>query len=267
MSRRFNERMRRCQPIRMSFGRLCRETRTMLDITQADLAAAVGISRAYVASIESGRANPSLETVDRIGVALGLELQLISRPPVVFNSPTQRDAIHAWCSGYAGRRLAGLGLDVRREVTIVRGRARGWIDLLAYDPRRRLLLLVEIKTWIDDLGSLERQLDWYEREAPAIARGFGWRPVRRVTWVLALATADADEALRRNRDVIDRAFPGRARDLSRILVGADDVPARGIALIDPRNRRRKWLIPSRIDGRRIPVPYLGVTDARAAMSA
>jgi hypothetical protein len=117
--------------------------------------------------------------------------------------------------------LSGLEWQTRREVAIVRGRARGWIDLLAYDPRRRILLVVEIKTWIDDLGSIERQLDWYLRESPAIARTFGWRPVRAIGWIFALATADVDEAIRRNREVIDRAFPGRARDLNQLLLGGD----------------------------------------------
>jgi DNA-binding XRE family transcriptional regulator len=105
-------------PLRISFARLCRDTRVMLDITQAELAAAVGVSRAQIASIESGRANPSLEAADRIGRAPGLELELLGRAPVAFSAPAQRDAVHAWCSGYAGRRLARHGLDVRREVTI-----------------------------------------------------------------------------------------------------------------------------------------------------
>jgi transcriptional regulator with XRE-family HTH domain len=254
-------------PLRISFARLCRDTRLMLDITQAEVAAAVGVSRAYVASIESGRANPSLEVAGRIGAALGLELQIIGRSPIVLNGPLQRDAVHAWCSGYVGRRLGRNGLDVRREVTIAHGRTRGWIDLLAYDPRRRLLLVVEIKTWIDDLGAIERQLDWYEREAPLVARRFGWRPLRVSSWLLALATADVDEAMRRNRDVVDAAFPGRASDLGRLLTGEDEHSGRGVALVDPRNRRRSWLIPSRIDGRRSKAPYGGIADARASMSA
>ncbi len=239
----------------------------MLDITQAELATAVRVSRPYIAAIEAGRANPSLEVVERIADALGLELQLLGRPPVVMNSPHQRDAVHARCSGYIDRRLTNLGWLTRGEVTIVRGRARGWIDLLGYDPRRRILLVVEVKTWVDDLGGIERQLDWYVREAPSIAREFGWRPTRTVGWVLALATADVDDPLRRNRDVVERAFPGRALDLRSLLAGHDPrQPARGIALIDPRNRRRNWLMASRIDGRRTPAPYGSAADARLAMS-
>lgn len=240
----------------------------MLDITQAELAAAARVSRAHIASVESGRANPSLQTVERIAAALGLDLQLLGRTPVVIDPPIQRDAVHAWCSGYVDRRLSRLGWDVRREVTIVRGRVRGWIDLLAYDPRRRLLLIIEIKTWIDDVGSIERQLDWYIREGPAVARALGWRPATTIGWMLALATSDVDEALRRNRQVVDRALPGRAVDLRRILDGQANVPGmRGVALIDPRNRRRTWILAARIDGRRTLAPFRSSGDARKAMSA
>jgi transcriptional regulator with XRE-family HTH domain len=70
-------------PLRISFARLCRDTRTMLDITRAELAAAVGVSRPYIATIENGGANPSLEVVERIGYALGLDVQVVGRPPVV----------------------------------------------------------------------------------------------------------------------------------------------------------------------------------------
>jgi transcriptional regulator with XRE-family HTH domain len=240
----------------------------MLDITQLELARSVGVSRAYIASIESGRANPSLDVVERIALALGLELQLIGRTPTLINSPRQRDLVHARCSGYAGRRLEGHGLWTRREVTIHRGRTRGWIDLLAYDPRRRLLLVVEIKSWIDDLGAIERQLDWYVQEAPSIARELGWAPLRTTGWVLALASADVDDALRRNRDAIASAFPGRARSMQALLHerGTDEF-TRGIALIDPRSRRREWLIPCRADGRRSRAPYADYAEAARMMSA
>lgn len=240
----------------------------MLDVTQAELAAAVGVSRAHIASIETGRVNPSLDLVQRIGLALGLELQLVSRAPVVLNSPAQRDLLHAWCSGYVDRRLSAAGWHCQREVTIARGRTRGWIDLLAYDPRRRLLIVVEVKTSIDDIGDIERQLDWYLREAPALARSLGWRPVTTVGWVLALATTSVDEVLRRNRSVVARGFPARAREMRLIATGSDlDPSRRGIALIDPRSRRKAWLISSAIDGRRTTAPYRDAAEARSRLSA
>ena len=239
----------------------------MLDITQAELAAAVGVSRAHIASIETGRANPSLDLVQRIGVSLGLELQLMSRSPIVLNSPAQRDLLHARCSGYVDRRLGAAGWLTQREVTIVRGRTRGWIDLLAYDPRRRIMLVIEVKTSIDDVGDVERQLDWYLREAPNHVRQLGWRPVKTLGWVLALATSTLDEALNRNRLVIARAFPGRAREMRLIAAGSAANPsARGIALIDPRSRRKAWLISSAIDGRRTSAPYRDAAHARSTLS-
>jgi DNA-binding XRE family transcriptional regulator len=240
----------------------------MLDVTQAELAQAVGVSRPYIASIESGRANPSLRTVEDIAAALGLELQLLGRAPIAINAPAQRDIVHARCSGYVDRRLGTLGWDVRREVTIVRGRMRGWIDLLAFDPRRRLLLVIEVKTAIDDLGSIERQLDWYLREAVSVARGLGWHPTRTVGWVLALSTSDVDDSLRKNRSVVDRAFPGRAREMRAVATREGDVvSARAIALIDPRSRRRDWLMAAGIDGRRTPAPYRDLRHAGLVMSA
>ena len=254
-------------PLRVTFARLCRDTRITLDVTQQELADAAGVSRASIASIESGRANPSIDVVERIAEALGLELELLGRPPIVLNSPRQHDLVHARCSGHVDRRFSGQSWPTCREVTIGRGRTRGWIDLLAFDPRRRLLVIVEIKTWIDDLGAIERQLDWYLREAPTVARELGWRPIRTIGWVLALASDEVDDAIRRNRVALSRSFPGRAASMRELLAGdGSSAATRGIALIDPRSRRRDWLMPSRVDGRRSVAPYRDYADALRLMS-
>lgn len=264
---RFNVVMAVPAPIRTTFARLCRETRVMLDVTQQELADSVGVSRPYIASIEIGRANPTLEVVERIARTLGLELDLLARAPVILNGPRQHDLLHARCSGYVSRRLIGLGWETRREVTIAAGRTRGWIDVLAFDPRRRVLLVIEVKTWLDDLGAIERQLDWYKHEGMGLGPIFGARPMHIVGWLLVLATADVDSAIRRNRDALDVRFPARARSMLD-LVGGDAAPTRedGLALLDPRNRGRNWLIPSRMDGRRSAAPYTSYAAALEAMS-
>jgi transcriptional regulator with XRE-family HTH domain len=92
----------------------------MLDITQQDLADAVGVSRPYIASIESGRANPSLAVVERIATALGLELDFVARPPTTVGRPPQRDAVHARCSGLCRPAPHWTWLADMREVTVVR---------------------------------------------------------------------------------------------------------------------------------------------------
>lgn len=48
-------------------------------LTQQQLADAAGIARGYLATLESGRANPSLKVVTRIAEALDLEVDLVVR--------------------------------------------------------------------------------------------------------------------------------------------------------------------------------------------
>ncbi len=170
----------------------------MLDVTQGDLARAVGVSRPHISAIEIGRANPTLDLVDRICEVLGIELELLSRRPVVIGAPRQRDLLHARCSGYVDRRLRRAGWETRREVEVVHARSHGWIDLVAYEPRTRTLLIIEVKTRLDDVGAIERQLSWYEREATEVAARHGWRPLRVVSWLVILAT---DEVTAQSRQI------------------------------------------------------------------
>jgi hypothetical protein len=130
---------------------------------------------------------------------------------------------------------------------------------MAFDPRLRLLLVCEVKTELLDIGAVDRQLTTYVDAAWASAAARGWRP-RGVTEVLVLlATSETDRRLQEHRAYVARAFPLRARRLAALIDGsAHDLPtrgARGIALLDPASRRRSWLIPTMIDGRRTPAPY------------
>ncbi|MEX2184565.1 MAG: helix-turn-helix domain-containing protein, partial [Chloroflexota bacterium] len=134
-------------PIRATLADLVRSTRLRLDISQQQLADACHIDRSYVALIELGRANPTLSIVERLGSVLGLELEMIGRPPLILGGPIQRDLVHARCSGHVDRRFRGASWETAREVEVVHGRTHGWIDLLAFDPRTATLVIVEIKTW------------------------------------------------------------------------------------------------------------------------
>lgn len=237
-----------------------------MDITQADLAAAVGVSRSLIAGIETGRVNATLDVVMRIGDALDLNLQIVGERPVVID-PRPSGALHGRCSAYVGRRLARRGWSTRREVEIIHGRWHGWIDILAFHPGTSTLVIIEIKTQLADLAAVERQLSWYERAARDVAASIGWRPTKIVTWLLLLETEEVESAIRRERDVVRVGFPVRASQMLAVVDGAEPTGVeRGFALIDPSSRRADWLIPSRLDGRRSPPRYQDYADA-ARMSA
>lgn len=253
--------------VRITFALASRTTRTQLGMTQRQLAGEVGVSRGYIAKVERGRANPTLGVVERMAQALQLETELVLRPPLVVGDRRQRDIVHARCSGYVDRRLRGAGWLTSREVEIVHARSHGWIDLVAFDPRTGTLLIIEIKTRLDDLGAVERHLGWYERSAFDAARRLGWRPRRTTSWLLVLASEEVETAIRMNKEVISRAFPIRARAIASWLTESGrSSGGRAIALVDPVSRRREWLIRSRVDGRRSAAPYVDYADAARRMA-
>ncbi len=57
-------------------GETIKQRRAQLGLTQKELAARVGISRQYLAEIETGRRKPTLNTLERLFFALGLSLQV-----------------------------------------------------------------------------------------------------------------------------------------------------------------------------------------------
>ena len=257
-----NVRMQRDpDPIRLTFGRACRDVRGRLGLSLEEVASAAGLTASYLARVERGLANPTFDTVDRVADALGLRLVLDIRPPVFIGTLPTSDFVHARCSAYVDRRQRTAGWWTAREVTLVDGRYRGWIDLLAFDPSSGTLLIIEIKTRLDDVGALERQLSWYERSAPVLARERGWSPRSIRSVVLLLASEEVERAIQANREVVDVAFPRRHA----VLDAAGD-QGRGMALIDPRRRRRDWLMRSRIDGRRGPAPYRDYADAATRLA-
>lgn len=253
---------------RVTLARACRDSRLALGQSQSALAGKVGVARSYIAAIERGRANPSLDVIVRLAAALGLELDFGLRPPIIVGDRRQRDAVHARCSGYVDRRLRTAGWETDREVAIIDGRWRGWIDLLAFDPRTGTLIVIEIKTVIDDVGALERQVDWYERRARRLALDRGWRPRRVVTWLLVLSTEQNEDVMTQNRDVFERAFPLRSPMMTALIEdpSANWPVGRGLALIDPARRRRTWLVRPRIDGGRSHSSYLDYRHAAASLT-
>ena len=242
--------------------------RTSLGWSQRQLAQRAGLSQSFVSRFERGVTEAvTASAIERMFRALGITAELRAELPVVSGERPQADAVHAWICGYVGRRLSSLGWDVRHEVEVGAGRFRGWIDVLAYRAADRSLLINECKTDILDIGAIQRATSWYEREAWSAARRLGWRPVGTVTALLLLDSAQVEARLRANRLLLAASFPGRAAQISPwIEQPGPSPPARCVALIDPASRGRRWLKPSRADGRRTRSRYESYADAAGRLA-
>jgi transcriptional regulator with XRE-family HTH domain len=244
------------------FGAEVRSIRVALGLGQRALARRIDRSQGCVSLVERGNvAALSVAEADRIARAIGATLVFGVEAPVLLGGARQRDAAHARCVAYVARRLAAAGWIVRREVAIGTRERPGWIDVLAFNPETRVLLVIEVKTDLVDIGGLERQLGWYHREARNRCRDLGWDPSGIVATALILATVANDDRIRANAVGLRQVFPRRWRDLMSVIGGAQpDGAGWVLAMIDPRSRVRLWCRPTVVDGRRSLAPYRHIAD-------
>jgi transcriptional regulator with XRE-family HTH domain len=233
------------------------EARRARGWTQARLARAAAVSQTLISAIERC-AVPDLPVSTSVRVLRALDIPFdlrLARPLV---TGLVRDAAHARCVAYTARRLEAHGFLVKTEVEVHGPGWFGFIDVLAFHPGSHILLVIDLKTELWDLGELQRQLVRYERTAWDAARALGWRARSVTGGVLLLATDANDRRMATERAWFDREFTVRHRELMDLVDAPRDPPARGrraIAMIDPRTRRRAWLLPTWLDHRRRPAAY------------
>ena len=59
------------------FGAAVRQHRTLIRLSQEDLADRAGLDRTYVSGIECGKRNPSLRILQQVASALGVDLDVL----------------------------------------------------------------------------------------------------------------------------------------------------------------------------------------------
>jgi DNA-binding XRE family transcriptional regulator len=238
--------------LRIDLARTVRDVRLALGWSQRELARRSEIAQSTVCRIERAVLDDlTFDTAALILDVLGVRVSLVLQAPFIADRGWQRDAGHARCLAYVARRLRRLGWTVVTEVEIVTGSSHGWIDVLAYRESDGLLLIIEVKTDLVDLGKLQRQVSWYERAAWEAARQQGWSPRRAISAVLVLATERTFEQIEDNRELLRQSFPLSARGLGQAVKGGGGAhPAgRALAMIDPYNRSRRWLLATPLAGR------------------
>ena len=249
-------------------AQIVRDARALIGWSQHDLADRSATSQSMISRIEGARAKQlDVLVVERVLQALGVRLTLKLDARHLEDRRRQNDAVHARLTGYLARRLEHDGWTTATEVPLGEGVPRGWIDLLAFRPADRALLVEETKTDLPDLGALQRSLAFYEREAWAAAKQLGWRPARIAVLCVALDSDTIARRLADGRDLVERAFPGVPSEMLSWLTSPGSAAPRGwtLATADPLSRGRTWLHATTLGGRRRPPAYAGYADAAARL--
>jgi hypothetical protein len=120
------------------------------------------------------------------------------------------DEGHAAIGEHWKRRLERWGWLLRVEVSFNRYGDRGRVDLLAFHPESRALLVVEVKTVLWDVQATLGSMDVKRRIAPLVAREIGWQPTSAVPLLLVAASTTVRRRLSEHASLFS-SFDRRGR--------------------------------------------------------
>jgi transcriptional regulator with XRE-family HTH domain len=198
----------------LAVGRLIMLARQRKHWRQVDLARAAGVSQQLVAVVEAGRlAQLSVRTLRRIAEPLEMRV-LVNALWRGGEADRLRDRDHAMLVEHVTVLLQARRWEAVIEYTFSHYGERGSIDLVAWHPSARALLVIEVKTRIYDVQALLSAMDRKARLAGkllAVERGWAPRAVGRVLVVPALS---ANRALvMRHTALFNATLPARSRDV------------------------------------------------------
>ena len=194
-------------------GRSVRAIRVRLGLRQLDVARRAKVSRTFVSKVERGLARSSdLGRTESLCRALGAELDVRVR---WHGEGLDRlfDEGHAAIVDRLVAILRAGGWDVALEVTFNDYGDRGSIDVFAWHPPTRSLLVVEVKSVVPDAQGTLAPLDRKMRVAPKLARARDWDPGTVSRLLVVGDTTTNRTRVRRFADLFDAALPIRGRNV------------------------------------------------------
>jgi transcriptional regulator with XRE-family HTH domain len=199
-------------------GAVVRALRLRKGWRQSDVAARARVSPAVVGRLERGGAGSiPLGKIRAIVGALGGRFDPLVRWQGA-DLGRLLDSRHAAMHESMARMLAGFdGWLIEPEVSFSVYGERGIIDVLAWHPRRRVLLVIELKTEIVDVSGLLGSMDQRRRLAWDIARSRGWDPVDVSTWVVVAEGRTNRRAVAAHAGVLRAKMPDDGRTMRRWL--------------------------------------------------
>lgn len=187
--------------------------------TMAQVSNIAGIDRSFEGRIEAGEANPSLESLTAIAVALGADLSVRF---YAGTGPRLTDRHQARMLEAILRKLAPVWTP-HLEVPVSRP-ARGVVDAVFERPLERLLVVSEVYSVI---ARLEQQIRWSADKAASIGSSslVGPGPEWSVSRLLVLrSTATNRELTRTFEATLRAAYPASTRAAVKALLDGEPWP-------------------------------------------
>lgn len=203
-------------------GRLFRAARLRKGWRQVDVELATGVDQTTVSLIERGRvAGLTLAKVRRAGEAIGVRIELAPRMSAV-DVARLLDEGHARLVETVLSFVRRLGWQPVPEYTFNHFGDRGSVDVLAWHPRSRTLLVIEVKTILVDVQELLGTLDRKCRVVPSlVARERGWRAAAVGRIVVIEDRTTARRTVAAHDHTFGSVLPTRSRQVRRWLAEPD----------------------------------------------
>lgn len=200
-------------------GTIIRLVRQARGWRQQDLSDKSGVSQSAISRMERGHVGPqSIDSVRAVAAALDIRVDLVPRwrggdldrllnrgHSALHESVARmfRDELPAWI--------------LAPEVSFAIFGERGVIDILAWHPGRRALLLIELKTDLADINELLGTFDRKRRLAAEVAAGRGWDPVTVSAWLIISESRTSRRRVEAHAAMLHAALPNDRRTIRRWL--------------------------------------------------
>jgi transcriptional regulator with XRE-family HTH domain len=204
-------------------GATIRAVRVRRGWRQTDLADRSGVSSATISRLDRGHPGSlTIDTIRRVPSALDIRVDLVPRWRAgdldrLLNA--KHSQLHELVARWFAQELPAW--TVEPEVSYAIFGERGVIDIVAWHPGRRAILVIELKSDIVDVNQLIGKVGEKARLIRQIVRDRGWDPLTISTWLIVAAGRTNRSRLAAHRAVLRAAFPSDGQAMRRWLADPD----------------------------------------------
>jgi transcriptional regulator with XRE-family HTH domain len=197
------------------FGSVIRTVRQRKGWRQSDLAVRARVSQATISRLERGHPGSlSLDVTRQIAAALDVRVDLNARWRAgdldhLLNARHSR--LHEAVAAAFAKQFPDWILVPEASFSIFG--ERGFIDILAWHPGQRALLVIELKTDIADVNEIVGTFDRKVRLAAEVAGLRGWVPLTVSGWLIVAPGRTNRERIAAHGAMLRAAFPSDGRSI------------------------------------------------------